>query len=99
MRWQTFVAVMALYAALAFCCLQETSRQTRTRYRLGRAQRLEEEQRRIIDALRADELRLQRTVRLVRMNQNPALRLTPLRPWNDAAVRRAVPAEWPEAAP
>lgn len=90
MRLTTFVALMALYGALAFCCVQETSRQTRLKYRLAQALRQEDEARRRLDDLRAEEMRLLQTTRLMGLNEDPALRLRPLRPWPGETRRVAL---------
>ncbi len=81
MRVQTFWLLMALFGVIAFCCVQETARQARLQYRLAVALRQEEEVRRRLEDLRAEETRLLNAARLLRLNAARDRPFAPLRPW------------------
>lgn len=81
MRAGTFLWVMALYGVIAFCCVQESARQTRLRYGLARALAEEETLRERLEGLHAEEARLCSTVRLMELNESLSLGFAPMGVW------------------
>ena len=81
MRASTFIVLAVLVMAIAFCQAQETTRQTRLRYALSRAERQEAELRRSLEDWRTRETRLSGASRLLALNREMPRPLEPMRPW------------------